>query len=709
MGRTRPVAIRSSGTMSDESLIPQIDLDEIFSYDTAEAAAETLRAAIRRHDRRYHVYDNPAITDADYDALFAQLIELERRYPELRTPDSPTQRVGGEPQDDLGLVEHPVPMLSLRAVYEADEVRRFDETCRAELGRSTVTYMAEPKYDGLAVELLYEDGRLTLAATRGDGQTGEDITANAQTIAEVPLRLLEGDEAGPPPDRLVVRGEAYIRVDEFRELNERLADAGKAPFANPRNAVAGSLRQLDPTVAAQRPLHFFSYDVAEGVSAGVDSQWELLQALRDWGLRVNVERIRRCEGAGEMLAYHRELAEARDELPYEIDGVVYKVDRRADREILGTRSRDPRWALAYKFPARRATTRVTDIQVQVGRLGTLTPVAHLEPIRLGGVEVSRASLHNQSEIDRKDIRIGDTVVVERAGDVIPQVVEALPDERDGSEHRFQIPTHCPVCRAEVVMSEDRKTTRCPNINCPAQLQERLVHVASRDALDIEGLGARRVRQLFEAGILERLDSLYRLGVEDLVPLEGFADTSAANLIAEIEASKQTTLARFLYALGIPHVGLHVARLLAQRFPTLDEVMATSEVTLLAIDGIGPEVAQSVRTFFADDQNRKTVTALQQAGLSLANPLFTESDEARPLEGLTFVFTGRLERWSRDEAQRLVERAGGRSTSSVSDRTDYLVAGPGAGSKRAQAKERGVPVLDEADFQEFLAANGVALE
>ncbi len=694
--------------MSDSDLIPQIDLNESFAHDTAEAAAEELRAAIRYHDRRYYVYDDPAIPDADYDMLFAQLVELERRYPELRTPDSPTQRVGGGPQDELDLVEHPVPMLSLRPVYEADEVRRFDEICRGELGRSAVTYLAEPKYDGLAVELIFENGRLTLAATRGDGQTGEDITANVQTIAEVPLRLMEG-EAGPPPDRLVVRGEAYMRVDEFEALNARLIDAGESPFANPRNAAAGSLRQLNPTVAAQRPLHLFIYDVAEGASADVNSQWKLLQALRDWGLRVNVERIRPCEGIDAMLAYHRELGEARDELPYEIDGVVYKVDHRNDRQVLGTRSRDPRWALAYKFPARRAMTRVASIQVQVGRLGTLTPVAHLEPTQLGGVEVSRASLHNQSEVDRKDIRVGDTVAVERAGDVIPQVVATRPAERDGSERRFRMPAHCPACGAEVVMSEDRKTTRCPNISCPAQLQERLIHVASRDALDIEGLGQRRVRQLYEAGLLTSLEALFQLTADDLVPLEGFAETSAHNLIAEIETSKATTLARFLYALGIPHVGLHVARLLAQGFAMLDEVMAASEPDLLAIDGIGPEVAKSVETFFADNRNRATVTALQDTGLSLSNPLFSTAETDRPLEGLTFVFTGRLERWSREEVERLVERAGGRATSSVSDRTDFLVAGPEAGSKRAQAEARGVRILDEAGFHGLLEAHGVAWE
>jgi DNA ligase (NAD+) len=677
---------------------PDVSPESIESKKEAEKAVKELREAIRYHNYRYYVLDDPVISDAEYDELMEKLSTLESKFPELQSPDSPTQQVGGEPREELGLVDHPSPMLSLKAVYDEEDVRDFDENCRGELGLETVEYVAEPKYDGLAVELIYEGGRLSVASTRGDGNTGEDVTANVRTINEVPLVLLS-PEGVSVPNRLVARGEIYMRKDEFEELNRRQADAGERQFANPRNAAAGSVRQLDPNVTARRPLHIFFYEVAQSDGRDFETHWEVLQTLPKWGLKVSTERARLCSGVEEALHYHVDMAEVRDDLPYEIDGVVYKVNQLADQEKLGVRTRDPRWALAYKFEPRRATTTVKDIEVQVGRTGKLTPVAVLEPVHIGGVEVSRASLHNQSEIERKDIRIGDAVLVERAGDVIPQVVKSIKEERDGSEKKFHMPDQCPVCGSEVVMSEDKKQTRCTNINCPAQLRERVTHFASREAMDIEGLGEKRAEQLIDAGLVKRLSSLYELTKEDLLSLERFADKSAENLLREIEDSKEQTLPRFLYALGIPLVGEHMTRVLATHFKTLGDLVQASEGELQKIEEIGPQVAHSIVTFFSKDENRQVIQEIREAGLTLGNPYAEE--EAQPLEGLTFVFTGSLKRWTRDEVKRFVERLGGRATSSVSGETDYIVAGPGAGSKLDEAKEQNIPVMDEEEFAQFV--------
>jgi DNA ligase (NAD+) len=690
---------RMNDAMS-ETRQPDLSPASIDSLDEAREAVETLREVIRYHNYRYYVLDDPVISDAEYDALMKDLQTLEERFPGLRRPDSPTQHVGGQPREELGLAEHPAPMLSLKAVYDEEDVRGFDQTCREALDQEGVTYVAEPKYDGLAVELIYEDGRLAVASTRGDGETGEEITANVRTIKEIPLKLLSPEET-PAPDRLVVRGEVYMRKDEFEAFNRRRAENGQRQFANPRNAAAGSVRQLDPNVTARRPLHIFIYQLAEAEGFAAETHWEALQTLPAWGLRVNLERVERCHGVEALLQYHAELAETRDDLPYEIDGVVYKIDRLTQRETLGVRTRDPRWALAYKFQPRRATTQIRAIEVQVGRTGQLTPVAILTPVHIGGVEVSRASLHNQSEIDRKDIRVGDNVIVERAGDVIPHVVKPIKEERDGSEETFRLPDHCPVCDAEVVMSEDQKQAYCTNVNCPAQLRERITHFASREALDIEGLGEKRAEQLIEAGLVERVSDLYRLTKDDLVSLERFAEKSAQNLLDEIAGSKEQTLTRFLYALGVPQVGMHMAGVLAQHYETLDALMAASEEELRAIDEIGPATAHSVVAFFDEPQNRRDIQAIRDAGLTLRNPAYRAADEERPLEGLTFVFTGTLERWTRDEVKRYVERLGGRATSSVSGATDYVVAGPGAGSKLDAAHERDVPVMDEEAFVAFV--------
>jgi len=671
-------------------------------------AVEELRRAIRYHDYRYYVLDDPVVSDEEYDRLMERLRKLEERYPELVVPDSPTRQVGGEPREDLAPVAHEIPMLSLKSAYAEGDVKHFDQNCRKELaGRMAdsqrIEYVAEPKYDGLAVELIYENGKLVTASTRGDGWTGEDITANIRTIREVPLALRDREE--PVPARLVVRGEVYMAVDDFRDFNRKREEAGEKVFANPRNAAAGSLRQLDPKVAARRPLRVFLYDIVHCADREFETQREVLDALPRWGLRVNREHTRLCRGIGEVLEYYQEISRRRDDLPYEIDGVVMKVDRRAYREILGFRSRDPRWALAYKFPARRATARVLDIRVQVGRTGALTPVAHLEPANLAGVEVSRASLHNFGEMRRKDIRIGDRVEVERAGDVIPYVARSIPELRDGSERELPVPGHCPVCGSRVDASEDLKSVRCVGLACAAQLRKRLTHFASRAAMDIEGLGDKLAEQLVAAGRAKKLSDIYGLSKEDLQSLERMGSKSADNILREIEKSKQVPLARFLHGLGVPLVGERMARILAEKHETLDDLVKASAEDLLKIDGVGPEVAQSLSTFFSDEENRKVVQEMRSAGVALPNPDYMEKEESKPLSGLVFVFTGTLEKRTRNEAKGLVESLGGRVTSSVSKETSYVVAGPGAGSKLEQARKKGVPVLEETEFEEMIAGKG----
>ncbi|MFW6135438.1 MAG: NAD-dependent DNA ligase LigA [Chloroflexota bacterium] len=691
-------------TEAPSSMKPEVSPESISSKDEARGAVEALREAIRYHNYRYYVLDDPVISDADYDELMQALEALEEKFPDLQTPDSPTQQVGGEPRDELGLTDHPFPMLSLKAVYDEADVRNFDQNCHQDLDVDAVEYTAEPKYDGLAVELIYEDGKLSVASTRGDGETGEDITPNVKTIKEVPLALLS-QGGNPIPDRLVVRGEIYMRKDEFESFNEQRAQEGKDRFANPRNAAAGSVRQLDPNVTARRPLHIFLYTVPDARDLGFETHWDLLQALPEWGLRVNLDYTERCADVDEAIQYHHRMAERRDHFPYEIDGVVYKVNRLDYQDALGVRTRDPRWALAYKFEPRRATTTLDDVEFQVGRTGRVTPVAILTPVHIGGVEVSRASLHNQSEIDRKDIRIGDKVLVERAGDVIPHIVKSMSaaDGRTDEERardRIQIPDQCPVCGGEVVMSDDKKQAHCTNVNCPAQLRESVTHYASRAGMDIQGLGHKRTQQLIDAGLVDSLSDLYDLTRDDLVSLERFADKSAQNLLDEIESGKERTLDRFIYAIGIPQVGQHVAQVLASRYQTLDDQMGASQDELETIRDIGPEVARSIATFFESEQNREVIREIRDAGLTLSNPLYQAGEEG-PLEGLTFVFTGSLDRWTRDEVKRYVERLGGRATSSVSGETDYVVAGPGAGSKRDQAQRRGIPVMDEEEFVEFV--------
>jgi len=645
----------------------------------------------------------PVISDAEYDRMFRQLEELEAEFPDLVTPDSPTQRVGAPPREELGTVTHRLPMLSLQSVYSEEEMRYFVETVIAEAGED-VTFVAEPKYDGLAVSLTYEEGSLTVAATRGDGTTGEDITDNVRTIRAVPLKLMSG-EGLPIPEVVEVRGEIYIPLAAFRELNRRREKEGEPPFANPRNAAAGAVRQLDSEITASRPLNVYVYGVGAVSGYEFSSEGEVLEVLRRWGFRVD-ERNALCRGAVECLDFYRRLMEQREQLPYEIDGVVFKVNERVMQQQMGLRTRSPRWAVAYKFPAHRETTRINDIIVSVGRMGALTPVALLEPVEIGGTTVQRASLHNQDEIDRKDIRIGDTVIIERAGDVIPYVVKSVREQRTGDERKFRIPDACPVCGTEVLWAEDKPVAHCPNIDCPAQIQGRVEHFASRRAMDIEGLGEKIVAQLVAAGLVEHLPDIYDLTAPQLASLERMAGKSAQNLLDALEASKHTTLAIFLYSLSIAHVGEYVARLLADHFGALEAIAGASYEELVAVEGIGPlvavegigpEIAASILNFFGQERNRQIIGDLLDRGVQIEQ----EATTADTLTGQTFVLTGALDGFTREEATEEVKRRGGRVTSSVSSRTDYVVVGKEPGFKYQQAQELGITTIDEEEFRKLL--------
>lgn len=655
---------------------------------------EQLREEIEYNNYHYYVQDSPQISDAEYDRLLCRLEKLEADHPELITPDSPTQRVSGEVDETFEPVEHSPPMLSLRAIYQEAEAYEFDQVCREGLGVGQVDYVVEPKFDGLAVSLLYEGRQFTRAATRGDGYTGEDVTANVRTIPSLPLRLPDG-----APEDLVVRGEVYMLTDDFRRLNDERERCGERLFANPRNAAAGSLRQLDSSVTAARKLQIILYHIAHAPGVQPERQWYVIRdILPSWRLRSPANWAELCTGAGEVVQYHRRLMAQRDDLPYEIDGIVVKVDRLDWQRRLGTRTRDPRWAAAFKFPARGALSRVLDIDVQVGRTGKLTPVAWLEPVQIGGATVRRASLHNQSEINRKDVRVGDRVLVERAGDVIPYVVEVVQDERTGEERPFRIPDNCPVCNTTAVWSDDEKTVRCPNLSCPAQLKERIRYFASRAGMDIEGIGERTADQLVERGLVEDLADIYALDKDDWLRLDKVADRTAENLLEAVEKSKDVPLRRFLVALGIPLVGEHVAELLSRRYGSVQKIMQAHEESLLAVNGIGPEVASSIVTFFSSSDNRRVLCRLLEVGVSPRADFYGAEG---PLENVTMVLTGRLDRWTREEAAELARAQGARVTSGVSGNTDYLVAGAGGGSKLRKAESLGVEIIDEETFAEML--------
>jgi DNA ligase (NAD+) len=666
----------------------------------AERQIEQLRQQLQYHNYRYHVLDDPRITDAEYDQLMRRLQELEAAFPELIRPDSPTQRVGATPLEAFGTVLHSLPMLSLDNAFSAEEVRDFDARIRRQLGQSDrIDYVAEPKIDGLAVELVYVDGLFVQGSTRGNGVRGEDITQNLRTIKTIPLRLIAVAH-DPLPQRLEVRGEVYMTKRDFQRLNARREEEGEPTFANPRNASAGALRQLDPRITAGRPLAMFCYGVGGVEGITFQTHWDVLQRLARWGFSINPH-SERCQGIEAALAYYERLSQQREELPYEIDGVVIKVNALALQEALGTRSRSPRWALAYKFEPKQAVTRVKEIAVQVGRTGALTPVALLEPVQVAGVEVSRASLHNPDEVARKDVRAGDWVMVQRAGDVIPEIVEVLKERRTGEEKPFEMPTHCPICKSGVVRLEDEVVPRCVGLSCPAKLKESIVHFASKRAMDIEGLGDKTVDQLVERGLVKDIGDLYGLTKDDMLKLDRLADKSASNLIAAIERSKQTTLPRFLYALGIRHVGEHVADVLAREYSDWQALQHAGYEELQGIHEIGPRIAQSIVAFFQDTGNQGVLEKLHRGGVC-ATPLQRPAVD-QSLRGKTLVFTGELQTYTRAEAKRLVEARGGRVTSSVSRSTSYVVAGADAGSKLDQAHKFGLSVLTEDEFQALLSS------
>lgn len=658
---------------------------------------EKLRKAIAYHNYRYYVLDSPEISDNRYDQMMRRLEELEREYPEIYDPNSPTQRVGAPPLDVFETVTHTLPMLSLGNGMNEGEVREFDQRLKRFLGNDEdIEYVLEPKIDGLAVELVYERGHFTIGSTRGDGFTGENVTQNLRTIKTIPLVLQQGEI--PVPELIEIRGEVYMEIEDFEALNRRRQESGEQAFANPRNAAAGSLRQLDSKITVTRPLKMYCYGM--GAARGIDfeTHQEFLQTIAKLGLRVNSSRIRKCMGIDEAIGFYNGIVEERVRIPYEIDGVVIKVNRLDLQATLGEVSRSPRWALAYKFPAHQAVTKVHDIIASVGRTGVITPVARLEPVWVGGAQISHATLHNQDEIDRKDVRIGDTVVVQRAGDVIPEVVEVKRDRRMGKEVPYRIPERCPVCGGDVVRLPGEAAHRCVRLSCPAQLKGGIKHFASKRAMDIDGLGTKLVDQLVDRGLVADISDLYSLTHEDLASLERMAEKSAQNILDALEKSKTRPLARFLYGLGIGHVGEHLSEILAQEFGSLEGLSRATQQELLAIKEIGPEVAQSVLSFFRDPKNMENLKRLEKAGLEIQEP-------ARPLEeklkGKTFVITGTLASMGREEARSLVESLGGRTASTVSKKVDYLVVGANPGSKLDRAQELGITIITEEQFNDMI--------
>jgi DNA ligase (NAD+) len=655
----------------------------------SEAAerVEELRAQIRRHDYLYYVKDRTEISDAGYDRLLRELVALEEAHPDLVSPDSPSQRVGGRVQEAFNEVRHLAAMLSLESLMTEEEVREFGKRVERGLGDNRVQYMVEPKFDGLSVELVFRDGRFERGSTRGDGTVGEDVTENLKTIRSLPLTLFT--EELPAPGTIAIRAEAIMRLGEFEALNRRMTELGKEPFANPRNAASGSLRQLDTSVTRSRPLDLFAYELMFADQVSPRSQREALDALAAWGFKVD-KSSRLSEGLDGVVSYHDEMEAKRDELDFELDGIVVKVNRRDQRAELGSRSRSPRWAVAFKFRPRQEVTEVMDIAVQVGRTGKLTPVALLRPVDVSGVTVSRATLHNQEEVRRKDVRVGDRVRIQRAGDVIPEVVEVLHEHRQGNPAPFEMPSHCPVCGFPVAVKGAYHVCT-GGWSCRAQQVGRIQHFASRGAMEIDFLGEKTVAQLVERGLVKDLADLYQLSKEDLLDLEGFADKSAENLVQAIEASKRAALDRFIYALGIPNVGQHVSRVLATHFGDLEALMSAKEEELLSIHEVGDEVARAVRDYFSDEKNRDVVDRMRERGLDLA---WERSPVERTLEGKKVVFTGTLSKLHRDEAKRLVEERGGRVTSSVSKTTSFVVVGEDPGAKADKAKELGVKIVSE---------------
>ena len=664
------------------------------SKEEAKKRIEWLRKEIWRHNYLYYVLNKPEISDEEYDKLMEELRELEEKFPEFITPDSPTQRVGAPPAKEFKSVRHVKPMLSLDTAKDEEEVRAFDRRIRKEIGED-VDYVAEPKLDGLSVELIYEDGKYVRGSTRGDGINGEDVTENIRTIRTVPL-VLRGEEL-KIPKMLAVRGEVIMHIKDFEEFNKELIQKGEEPLANPRNAAAGSLRRLDPRETAQRPLDIFFYEIMhyEGDGVKIEEHWEALQALKKWGLKVNPY-AKKCKNIEEVIKYHDEMEKVRENLEYEIDGVVIKVNKLEHQRKLGEKTRSPRWAIAYKFPPRKEETQIMDIIVQVGRTGILTPVALLKPVDVKGVTVSRATLHNEDYIKEKDIRIGDWVKVARAGDVIPEVIEVVREKRKGDEKKFVMPDKCPICGSHVV--REGAYYRCTGgLSCPAQLKRSIAHFASKNAMDIEGLGGKTVDMLVDRGLIRRISDIYRLKKRDLLHLPRFAEKSAKNLIDAIEKSKNKGLARLIFALGIPNVGEHTARLLAEKYKSIDKLMNASEAELLSIKEIGPETASSIVNFFNEEKNKKEIEELKKLGVKME---YEEEKEGK-LKGKVFVFTGSLKSFSREEAKELVEKQGGIVTNSISRNVDYVVVGEKPGSKYEKARELGLKIINEEEFKQLV--------
>jgi len=666
--------------------------------DVAKELAE-LREKINYHNHRYYVLDDPEIPDADYDRLFQRLLTLEKEHPHLLTPDSPSQRVGDRPKEAFAPVNHRLPMLSLDNAFDEKGIRDFEAKLKRLLkDTNRIDYTVEPKMDGLAVELIYEKGRLALASTRGDGYTGEDVTANIRTILTVPLTLEQSDGSRPIPDILDVRGEVYMEREAFESLNKLQEKKKLPPFANPRNAAAGSLRQLNPKITARRPLNMFCYGLGYHSGPDFSTQHELMMSLQEWGLRVNRPHIRICPSIDEAVAYCHELEKKRHDFPFELDGAVIKVNRLDLQSRLGQTTRSPRWALAFKFKPTQETTKIRKIEIQVGRTGALTPVAHLEPVEVGGVVVKRATLHNPDEIQRKDIREGDTVVIQRAGDVIPAVIKVIDGERAARELPFEMPAACPVCGTAVVKRSSEKIWECPNDLCPGRIKESLKHFISKGAMNIEGLGDKILLQLMERGMVSLPSDIYHLTREELMQLEKIEKKSADNLIKAIEKSKKTTLVRFLNALGIRHVGEHTAALLADHFKSVEAMLTLKENALGEIKGIGPEIAASVETFFGNSGNRRLIEDLIKAGIVIEEP---PSVKETFFSGKTFVLTGTLEGMRRSEARELILSRGGQVSSSVGRGTDYLISGQSPGSKLQKAMDLGIPVIGEEEFRMML--------
>lgn len=662
------------------------------SPESAEQRINELREKIRYHEYQYYVLNEPKISDAEFDRMMRELEQLEQEYPELITSDSPTQRVGGEPLDEFSKVTHSEQMLSLGNAFDAAEVRAFVDRVYRLAGHRDIEFILEHKIDGLSAILTYEEGSLVRGATRGNGLVGEDVTPNIKTIHTIPLKLKK--EAVD----IELRGEIFIKKEDFERLNQQRMDREEEPFANPRNAAAGSVRQLDPDIAARRPLDFIAYSVLDPKRHSLKQHEETLELLEEQGFKINwyekykdVEQIiKKCE----------EWTAQRNELPFEIDGIVIKVNDLALRDQLGATSKSPRWAVAYKFPAQKKTTTIQDIKISVGRTGALTPTARLEPVELDGSTVSRATLHNEDEIRKKDVRIGDRVLVQKAGDVIPEIVKVITEQRTGQEEKFEMPDHCPVCGAPVLREEDEAVVRCTNItSCPAQKREGILHFVSRNAMNIEGVGPALIDQLLAEELIDDFADLYFLNKKDLIPLERLAEKSAENKIKAIEDSKEREFFRVIFALGIRHVGQNAARILSGAYTDIDRLAEAEKEELKELSEIGPVIAESVVSYFQETHNREVIEKLKKAGVNLSQN--KTGDQQRELEGERFVFTGALDNYTRNEAQDLVRSLGGRPTSRVSGQTDYLVAGENPGSKLEEARKLGVTVLSEEEFEAFL--------